>query len=401
VEAAAELGRTLLERNRDLESTIRHQQVVLDDQSQEMEYLSKQNTLLRQAAESRLRLCEQMEAAASELERKQSRIHSQLETERQRQLTLKTNLEAAEERCEELQRLLDTSRSAEVQSRIHLRSVQKQQQKQQEREQQKKEQQQQQQEHDQEQGPESYEGMESHEEPCVSESAMCRRLVEDMVLVEDRLHQLETEWLQEKGKRQHLETVVAGLHLENGNLQQQLATSEESCRCALQALQHQQHVQQHGTAICTSLSLSEELQFISSGDFTTSQWRDAWDNSGPLSLIGSVLTDDGKRAKDYESEYSEEVNADGEVFIYQRKNIRMCCPSRTGRTPERENDDTYSSSSGFSDENRWIHRSTQTESPHVNNYQHRTATDTTNIDDETSDYKSLFREIFKIIRQNV
>ena len=37
VEAAAELGRTLLERNRDLESTIRQQQVVLDDQSQEME----------------------------------------------------------------------------------------------------------------------------------------------------------------------------------------------------------------------------------------------------------------------------------------------------------------------------------------------------------------------------
>lgn len=131
-----------------------------------------------------------------------------------------------------------------------------------------------------------------------------------------------------KGKRQHLETVVAGLNLENGNLQQQLAVAEESCRCALQALQQQQ--QQQGAAICTSLSLSEELQFISSGDFTTSQWRDAWDNSGPLSLIGSVLTDDGKRAKDYESEYTEEVNADGEVFIYQRKNIRMCCPSRTG-----------------------------------------------------------------------
>ena len=50
------------------------------------QYLSKQNTLLRQAAESRLRLCEQMEAAASELERKQGLIHNQLESERQRQL---------------------------------------------------------------------------------------------------------------------------------------------------------------------------------------------------------------------------------------------------------------------------------------------------------------------------
>lgn len=36
-EAAAELGRTLLERNRELESTIRQQQIVIDDQAQEMQ----------------------------------------------------------------------------------------------------------------------------------------------------------------------------------------------------------------------------------------------------------------------------------------------------------------------------------------------------------------------------
>lgn len=39
VEAAAELGRTLLERNRELESTVRHQQAVIDDQTQEMEVI--------------------------------------------------------------------------------------------------------------------------------------------------------------------------------------------------------------------------------------------------------------------------------------------------------------------------------------------------------------------------
>ena len=37
VEAAAELGRTLLERNRELETTIRQLQAVLEDQSQEMQ----------------------------------------------------------------------------------------------------------------------------------------------------------------------------------------------------------------------------------------------------------------------------------------------------------------------------------------------------------------------------
>lgn len=37
MEAAAELGRTLLERNRELETTVRQQQAVIDDQTQEME----------------------------------------------------------------------------------------------------------------------------------------------------------------------------------------------------------------------------------------------------------------------------------------------------------------------------------------------------------------------------
>lgn len=74
-----------------------------------------------------------------------------------------------------------------------------------------------------------------------------------------------------------------------------------------------------------------------------------------------------------------------------------CSP--LGRTPERENDDTYSSSSGFSDENRWIHRSTQTELPQL--IDDDTGSSTQVHYDESSDYKSLFREIFKIIHQNL
>lgn len=37
VEAAAELGRTLLERNRELEATVREQQALIDDQALEMQ----------------------------------------------------------------------------------------------------------------------------------------------------------------------------------------------------------------------------------------------------------------------------------------------------------------------------------------------------------------------------
>ena len=47
MEAAAELGRTLLERNRELESTVRQQQAVIDDQTQEMEVTKLSFTFLK------------------------------------------------------------------------------------------------------------------------------------------------------------------------------------------------------------------------------------------------------------------------------------------------------------------------------------------------------------------
>ena len=46
VEAAAELGRTLLERNRELESTVRKQQALIDDQTQEIEVINLSNLQL-------------------------------------------------------------------------------------------------------------------------------------------------------------------------------------------------------------------------------------------------------------------------------------------------------------------------------------------------------------------
>ena len=37
LQLAAELGKTLLERNRELENSLKHQQAIIDDQSQEIE----------------------------------------------------------------------------------------------------------------------------------------------------------------------------------------------------------------------------------------------------------------------------------------------------------------------------------------------------------------------------
>ena len=47
----------------------------------------KQNRMLRQAAESRLRLCEQLESAAAESERAKIILRKEIEVERQRHAT--------------------------------------------------------------------------------------------------------------------------------------------------------------------------------------------------------------------------------------------------------------------------------------------------------------------------
>lgn len=44
LQLAAELGKTLLERNKDLEGTLKEHQAIIEDQSQEIEVLTK-NTL--------------------------------------------------------------------------------------------------------------------------------------------------------------------------------------------------------------------------------------------------------------------------------------------------------------------------------------------------------------------
>ena len=51
------------------------------------QYLSKQNRLLRQAAESRLRLCEQLESSAAEADRVRADLHHQIDLDRHRHMT--------------------------------------------------------------------------------------------------------------------------------------------------------------------------------------------------------------------------------------------------------------------------------------------------------------------------
>ncbi|XP_023646453.2 cerebellar degeneration-related protein 2-like [Paramormyrops kingsleyae] len=65
---AAELGKTLLERNKELEDSLQQMYITNEEQVQEIEYLSKQLEMLRQMNEQHAKVYEQLDVTARELE---------------------------------------------------------------------------------------------------------------------------------------------------------------------------------------------------------------------------------------------------------------------------------------------------------------------------------------------
>uniref|UniRef100_G3NER1 Cerebellar degeneration related protein 2 n=1 Tax=Gasterosteus aculeatus TaxID=69293 RepID=G3NER1_GASAC len=69
LQLAAELGKTLLERNRELEQGLQQMYSTNQEQLQEIEYLTKQVDLLRQVNDQHAKVYEQLDVSARELER--------------------------------------------------------------------------------------------------------------------------------------------------------------------------------------------------------------------------------------------------------------------------------------------------------------------------------------------
>jgi len=107
LQLAAELGKTLLERNKELELSLKHQQSVIDDQTMEIEYLAKQAAALRDMNDSRLKVYEQLEVSMVELESTNKRLCEEGLGDKERIRDLGDTVRSLEIKCEELQRLLD------------------------------------------------------------------------------------------------------------------------------------------------------------------------------------------------------------------------------------------------------------------------------------------------------
>ncbi|XP_026295589.1 cerebellar degeneration-related protein 2-like isoform X3 [Apis mellifera] len=114
LQLAAELGKTLLERNKELENIIKAHQSTVEEQAQEIEYMKKQTAALREVNDSRLKIYEQLEVSIQDLERANHRLVIENTSDKKlikryedRSSRQCLTIESLEARCEELQKKID------------------------------------------------------------------------------------------------------------------------------------------------------------------------------------------------------------------------------------------------------------------------------------------------------
>ncbi|XP_057322139.1 cerebellar degeneration-related protein 2 isoform X2 [Microplitis mediator] len=107
LQLAAELGKTLLERNKELETNLKAHQTTIDEQAQEIEYLKKQNAALREVTDSRLKVYEQLEVSIQDLERANHRLVVDNTANKKLVKSQCLTIENLEAKCEELQKTIE------------------------------------------------------------------------------------------------------------------------------------------------------------------------------------------------------------------------------------------------------------------------------------------------------
>uniref|UniRef100_A0A034VIJ5 Cerebellar degeneration-related protein 2-like protein n=1 Tax=Bactrocera dorsalis TaxID=27457 RepID=A0A034VIJ5_BACDO len=112
LQLAAELGKTLLERNKELESLVKELKGTIDEQQQEIVYLKKHTTALREVNDTRLKVYEQLDIGIQDLERANQRLTAENTSDKKHIKTLVQNIEALEARQDELNKQLEELRQA-------------------------------------------------------------------------------------------------------------------------------------------------------------------------------------------------------------------------------------------------------------------------------------------------
>ncbi|XP_078081404.1 cerebellar degeneration-related protein 2-like isoform X1 [Mustelus asterias] len=100
---AAELGKTLLERNKELEDSLQQMYATNQEQVQEIEYLSKQLEMLRQMNEQHAKVYEQLDVTARDLELHNQRLVLDSKTSQQKIERLTETIEGLQSQVDVLQ----------------------------------------------------------------------------------------------------------------------------------------------------------------------------------------------------------------------------------------------------------------------------------------------------------
>uniref|UniRef100_A0A8C5X5M9 Cerebellar degeneration related protein 2 like n=1 Tax=Malurus cyaneus samueli TaxID=2593467 RepID=A0A8C5X5M9_9PASS len=109
---AAELGKTLLERNKELEDSLQQMYATNEEQVQEIEYLTKQLEMLRQMNEQHAKVYEQLDLTARDLELANQKLVLESKTSQQK-IHLTETIEGLQNQVEELQKQVEEMRSLE------------------------------------------------------------------------------------------------------------------------------------------------------------------------------------------------------------------------------------------------------------------------------------------------
>ncbi|KAM4631858.1 cerebellar degeneration-related protein 2 [Discoglossus pictus] len=107
LQLAAELGKTLLDRNTELEESLQHMYATNEEQIQEIEYLTKQVELLRQMNEQHAKVYEQLDASAREIEEANQKLVLESRTSQQKITSLTETIESLQSHVDDLQKQVE------------------------------------------------------------------------------------------------------------------------------------------------------------------------------------------------------------------------------------------------------------------------------------------------------
>lgn len=113
LQLAAELGKALLERNRDLEAQLFQSAQINEDQQLEIDYLNNQLESLRETSDSKNKIYEEIDKAIQDLESRNQKLALDAKADKQKIERLSETVHTLEEKNEELSRRVEELKAAE------------------------------------------------------------------------------------------------------------------------------------------------------------------------------------------------------------------------------------------------------------------------------------------------